>query len=314
MVAERRPRSVPIASCATAPISSSVSVMSVAVVGVRLIELHHRELGVVLRRDPLVPEVPVDLEHPLHSADGEPLQIQLGRDAEIQVHVERVVMRDERAGERTAGDRLHHRRLDFEEAARRHERANRGDHAAPSLEYPARFGVDHEIQIALAVPNLDVGQPVPLLGKGQQALREEVQPGRPDGQLVGLGAEQPPLDANPVAEIEQLEDLEVERRAASPRARRPESSRGRRRSPGSSPCRTSGSRECGRSTTVSGRSASSSSWLRPPWASTSSRDGVLALERSCGYVRDAEPRQLLQVRAPLLNLFVLRRHPRSQPR
>ena len=113
---------------------------------------------------------------------------------------------------RAAGDRLHHRRLDFEVAARRHELANRGDDAAPRLEHPPRIGVDDEIEIALAVADLDVGQPVPLLGQRHQALREEVQPRRPDRELVGLGPEQPPLDADPVAEIEQLEDLEIELR------------------------------------------------------------------------------------------------------
>ena len=75
-----------------------------------------------------------------------------------------------------------------------------------------RIGVDDEIEIALAVADLDVGQAVPLLGQRQQALREEVQPRRPDRELVGLGAEQASLDADPVAEIEQLVDLEVELR------------------------------------------------------------------------------------------------------
>ena len=39
-----------------------------------------------------------------------------------------------------------------------------------------------------------------------------MQPRRPDRELVGLGPEQTALDADPVAEIEQLEDLEVELR------------------------------------------------------------------------------------------------------
>ena len=106
------------------------------VVGVRLVELHHRELGVVLRRDPLVPEVAVDLEHPLDAADGQPLQIELGRDAQVEIHVERVVMRHERPRQRAAGDRLHHRRLDLEVAARGHELANRRDDAAARSRRP----------------------------------------------------------------------------------------------------------------------------------------------------------------------------------
>ena len=100
-------------------------VHQVAVVRVRLVELEHRELGVVPRRDAFVAEVAVDLEHLLEAADDQPLQVQLGRDAQVQLHVERVVMRDERPRRGAARDRMHHRRLDFEVAARDEELADR---------------------------------------------------------------------------------------------------------------------------------------------------------------------------------------------
>ena len=183
-----------------------------AVVGIGLVELHHRELGVVLRGNPLVTEVAVDLEHPLEPADGQPLEVELGGDPEVQVHVERVVMRRERPRQRAAGNRLHHRRLDLEVAARRHELADRRDDAAAGLEDQPRVGVDDEIEVALPVADLDVGQAVPFLGQRQQAFGEEVQPRRPDRELVRPGPEQVAFDADPVAEVQQLEDLEVERR------------------------------------------------------------------------------------------------------
>ena len=92
------------------------------IVAVGLVELEHRELGIVLRRDPFVPEVTVDLVDAFDAADRQPLQIELRRDAQEQLHVERVVMRHERPRERAAGNRLHHRRLDLEIAARVQER------------------------------------------------------------------------------------------------------------------------------------------------------------------------------------------------
>ena len=92
---------------------------------VRLVELEHRELGIVLRRQPFVAEVAVDLEDALEAADHEPLQVELGRDAQVEIEVERVVVGDERPRRGAAGDRLHHRRLDLEEAARVEERAER---------------------------------------------------------------------------------------------------------------------------------------------------------------------------------------------
>ena len=89
----------------------------VLIVAVGLIELEHRELGIVPRRDPLVPEIAVDLVHALEPADDQPLQIELRRDAQKQIDVERVVMRAKRPRHRAAGDRLHHRRLDLEISA-----------------------------------------------------------------------------------------------------------------------------------------------------------------------------------------------------
>ena len=180
------------------------------VVGIGLVELEHRELGVVLRRHALVPEVARQLVDPLHAADDQPLQIQLRRDPQVEVHVERVVMRDKRPRRRAAGNRLHHRRLDLDEAARVEERADRGDRAGPHLEDAPAFRRHDQVEVALAVARLDVLQSVPLLGQRQMALGQKDQAAGPDGQLAGLRAEQVALDADVVAEIEQLEDLEVQ--------------------------------------------------------------------------------------------------------
>ena len=68
----------------------------VRVVDERLVELEHRELGVVTRAEALVAEDATDLEHLLVPADDEPLQVQLERDAQDELEVERVVVREER--------------------------------------------------------------------------------------------------------------------------------------------------------------------------------------------------------------------------
>ena len=54
------------------------------------------------------------------------LEVELGRDAQVERAVERVVVRRERARQRAAVERLQHRRLDLDEAARR-----RGSGARP---------------------------------------------------------------------------------------------------------------------------------------------------------------------------------------
>ena len=88
---------VPFTSFATKMISSFVNSISSTIVGVRLIKLQHRELGIVLRRDALIAEVAIDLVDAIESADHQPLEIQLRRDAQEQIHVEGVVMRRRKA-------------------------------------------------------------------------------------------------------------------------------------------------------------------------------------------------------------------------
>jgi hypothetical protein len=180
-----------------------------AVLAIRLVELEHRELGVVLRRDPFVAEVPVDLVDPLEAADHEALQIELRRDPQEELHIERVVVRHERPGERASGKGLHHRRLDFEVAASVQEAANAVEDPAPDLEHPARIRIDDQIQVALAVAGLDVLQPVPFLRHRDEALGQELELRRPDRQLVGLCSKEVPLDADEIAEVQQLEHREV---------------------------------------------------------------------------------------------------------
>ena len=68
------------------------------VVGVRLIGLQQGELGVVAEVDALVAEGPAELEDPLHTADAQPLEVQLRGDPQEQVQVVGVDVGDERAG------------------------------------------------------------------------------------------------------------------------------------------------------------------------------------------------------------------------
>ena len=95
----------------------------IAVIGVGLVQLEHGEFGVVLGRHALVAEISVDLVDALEAAHGQALQIQLRRDAQVHVDVERVVMGLEGTRRGAAGNRVQHRRLDLEEAARIEERA-----------------------------------------------------------------------------------------------------------------------------------------------------------------------------------------------
>ena len=81
----------------------------------RLVGLQQRELGVVAEVDALVAERAAELEDPLHAADAQPLEVQLGGDAQVQVEVVGVDVGEERPGVGAAVDLLQDRRLDLEE-------------------------------------------------------------------------------------------------------------------------------------------------------------------------------------------------------
>ena len=117
-------------------------------------------------------------------------------------------MGHERLRRRAAGDGVQHRRLDLEVALRLHVAANRGDDLEARREDVAHLGVGDEVDVALAVARLGVGQTVVLLRQRTQRLREQRDLSRRDRQLASAGAHDGPDRADPVAEVEFLDCLE----------------------------------------------------------------------------------------------------------
>src|SRR5664279_766382 len=179
----------------------------VAIVRVGHVELQHGELGIVLRRDALVAEVAINLVDAVHAADHQPLQVKLGRNAQIQIDVERVVVGDERLCHRAAGDGMHHRRLDFDEAIGVQKSPHRLYDFGAFQEDLAHLGVHRQVNVAAAIARLHVLQAVPFLGQRKQVLHQESDLLHVDGQLVGAGAEKIALHADVVAKVEQLVKL-----------------------------------------------------------------------------------------------------------
>ncbi len=179
----------------------------VLVVRVGLVELQHREFGIVPGRQTLVAEIAVDLVHAFEAADDEALQVQLRRDAQIQIAIQRVVVRDERPRRRAAGDRLQHRRLDFDEAERIEELADEAHRAAALLEHALHVGVDDQVDVALAVADLGVGQACPLLRQWAQTFHQQFDAADAQRQLAGLGAHHGADGADDVADVPGLEGV-----------------------------------------------------------------------------------------------------------
>ena len=162
-----------------------------------------------MRRHALVPEVAVDLVDAIETAHDEPLEIELRRDAQIQVHVERVVMRDERSCRSAAGNRLHHRRFDLDEPPRVEEVAQRLDDARAEQEHATRIGIDDEVDVSLAVPGLYVLEAVPFLRQRAQSLGEEAPFADADGELSRSRSEQFADGPDVVADVDHDEIREI---------------------------------------------------------------------------------------------------------
>ena len=132
----------------------------------RLVELHGGELGVMIRIHALVAELAPDLEHLLEAAHQQALEMQLGGDAQVEVLVQRVVMRDEGTRVRAAEDGVQDGRLHLVVAVILHVAADGGHDLEALLERAFHLGVHDEVHVALAVTGLLVGQAVELLGQG----------------------------------------------------------------------------------------------------------------------------------------------------
>src|SRR5437763_6912064 len=171
-------------------------------VGIGLVELEHRVLGAVPLVHALVAEDAADLEDAVVATDDEPFQIELERDAQIKVHVERVVVSSEGSRGGPAGQRLKDGRFHLNETATLEEGTRLFHHAAPDQENVHHLGIRDQIQIALPIAELLVLQSVVLLRKGSERLGEQDEFVDLTGDLATLGPKKGAVDADDIAQVE----------------------------------------------------------------------------------------------------------------
>ena len=154
--------------------------------------------------DAFVTEVAVELEDLFETAHQQTLEVQLGRDAHVELEVQGVVVGLEGAGGGATGHGLHHGRLHFHEAALFEEAAELAhDHAALAEDLAGALG-DDEVHIALAVAGLHVLEAVILFRQGTHGARDELEVATGDGQLARLGMEKMAGHADDVAHVQLL--------------------------------------------------------------------------------------------------------------
>ncbi len=164
--------------------------------------------------DALVAEVLADLVHALEAADDQPLQVELGRDSEIEVLLQVVPVGDERLGEGAAVARLQDRRLDLDEPVGVEVAPDRRDDAAAGEEVGPRLLVHEQVEVALAVALLDVGEAVEGVRQRRPVLAEQLELDDLQRRLAPARLGRVSVDADDVAEI----DVDLPREQLDPAA------------------------------------------------------------------------------------------------
>mmetsp|Transcript_91884 Transcript_91884/g.134285 ORF Transcript_91884/g.134285 Transcript_91884/m.134285 type:complete len:259 (+) Transcript_91884:432-1208(+) len=144
----------------------------ILVVSVGFIEFNAGELGVVARADAFIAEDSPELEHPLESTDHHPLEVQLRGDAQVELHIQRIVVRDKGASIGTPNVTGHHGSLDFDIVAILQIAAHALHDGCAFAERVADLSIHNQVHIAPPVPDIYVGEPLKLVGKRQDGLGE----------------------------------------------------------------------------------------------------------------------------------------------
>ena len=173
------------------------------VVGVRLVGLQQREFRVVAEVDALVAKRPTELEHALHTADEKPLEVQLRRDAQIQVEVVGVDVSEKRARVGAAVYLLQHRSLDLEKTLAQQRFSDCTQHLAACRDEVARLAVDRQVDVAGTDTGLWVGEALPLVRQRSQALADQPPVGHDQRARAVLAVSHRADDFDEVAEVDR---------------------------------------------------------------------------------------------------------------
>lgn len=142
-------------------------------VSVCLIKFAGSELGVVSKVNAFVSELTAHLIHTLKTTDNQHLQVQLRRNTHKQVHVEFVVVGNERPRSRATGNGIHHWGLDLREVTRVEEVSDVANNLSPGDKDITRLVVHDQVQVPLAEPLLLILQTKVLGRDGVQAWRQQ---------------------------------------------------------------------------------------------------------------------------------------------
>ena len=133
-------------------------------VGVGPVKLKHGELGVMASGQALIAEVAIDLKDFLEPPHGKPLEIKLGGNPQIHLHIQRVVVRNEGSRGGAARDGVKHWRLDLNELPLGKKLPDELNGGRTHSENLAHLRIHDEINISLPITHFLIDEAVIFVG------------------------------------------------------------------------------------------------------------------------------------------------------
>ena len=175
------------------------------------VQLHTCELGVVAAIHTFVAEVTSDLIHSLKSANDQALEVEFGSYTEVHIHVERVMVRDERSCTCSACYGLQNRRFDLGVSGFVKHLAHGTQDSGALEERIFNAIVDDQIDVTLTIALLGIVESVVCHTVLVLDDRQRANTLGEHGELLGmhtdfahLGAEHKALNADKVADVQQF--------------------------------------------------------------------------------------------------------------
>ena len=128
--------------------------------------------------------------------------MQLQRDAEEHVAVERIVVRLKRTRVAAAGNLLQHGGLDIDEATLIEQATNGGDDLRTGSKNGAHLGIGDQVHVPLPVANLHVLQAMPFLGQRAQRFRQQPKRMHFERDLAPFGAKNRACHPDDIASVQ----------------------------------------------------------------------------------------------------------------
>src|ERR1700730_3045094 len=106
-----------------------------------------------------------------------------------------------------AGYRLHHRRFHLDKTPIMEKLSDLAENSTPDQKCPARFRICDQVEVTLAISNLDIGHSMPFIGQRPQCLRQQLERFSAHGRFAGLSDKRFAGNPDKVSDVNQPEQL-----------------------------------------------------------------------------------------------------------